>query len=94
MNNKLTKIAFEKNNNVYLYDEINEQIKSIGDNSKSKDLLKISPDKTKIVFRYFNEEKAIYPPHIIVYDIKTENLTDIVIDNKNIQQIIELEMDR
>ena len=89
-NTKITKIAFEKNNNVYIYDEINEQIKSIGDNSKLKDLLKVSPDKTKIVFRYFNEEKAIYPPHIIIYDIKTESLTDIVIDNKNVQQIIEL----
>ena len=89
-NTKITKIAFEKNNNVYLYDEINGQIKSIGDNLKSKDLLNLSPDKTKIVFRYFNEKKAIYPPHIIVYDIKTGNLTDIVIKNKNVQQIIEL----
>lgn len=87
---KITKIAFEKNNNVYLYDEINEQIKSLGENSKSKDLLKLSPDKTKIVFRYFNQEKATYPPHIIVYDIKTESLTEIIIDNKNVQQIIEL----
>ena len=89
-NIKLTKIAFEKNNNVYLYDEINEQIKSLGDNSKSKDLLNLSPNKTKIVFRYFNEEIAIYPPHIIVYDTQTKNLTDIVIDNKNTQQIMEL----
>lgn len=87
----LTKIAFEKNNNVYLYDETNGQIKSLGDNSKSKDLLKLSQDKTKIAFRYFDEEKATYPPHIIVYDIKTESLTDIVIDNKDTQQIIELE---
>lgn len=90
VNSKITKIAFVKNDNVYLYDEINEQIKSIGDNSKLKDLLAISPDKSKIVFRYFNEEKAIYPPHIIIYDIKSESLTDIVIDNKNVQQIIEL----
>ena len=89
-NTKITKIAFEKNNNVYLYDEINEQIKFLGDNSKSKDLLRLSPDKTKIAFRYFNEEKAIYPPQIIIYDIKTESLTEIVIDNKNTQQIIEL----
>ncbi len=89
-NTKLTKIAFEKNNNIYLYDEINEQIKSIGDNSKSKDLLNLSPDKTKIVFRYFDEKKAIYPPHIIIYDIKDQKLTDLVIDNKNTQQIIEL----
>lgn len=87
---RLTKIAFEKNNNVYLYDEVNKEIKSLGDSSKSKDLLNLSPDKTKIVFRYFNEEKAIYPPHIIVYDIKTERLTDLVINNKNTQQIIEL----
>ncbi|MBZ9685145.1 hypothetical protein G9F72_002095 [Clostridium estertheticum] len=90
VNSKITKIAFEKNNNVYLYDEINGQIKSIGDNSKSKDLLKLSPDKTKIVFRYYNQEKAIYPPHVIIYNIKTESLTDIVIDNKNVQQIIDL----
>jgi hypothetical protein len=26
-NTKITKIAFEKNNNVYIYDEMNEQIK-------------------------------------------------------------------
>ena len=89
-NTKLTKIAFEKNNNVYIYDEIKEKIKSLGDNSKSKDLLKLSPDKTKIVFRYFNEKIPIYPSHVIVYNIKTEKLTDIVIENKNIQQIIEL----
>ncbi len=89
-NAKLTKIAFEKNNNVYLYDEINEQIKSLGDNSNSKDLLKLSPDKTKIVFRSFNEEKETYPPRIIVYDIKTEKSTEIDINNKNVQQIIEL----
>lgn len=89
-NTKLTKIAFEKNNNVYLYDEINEQIKSLGDSSKSKDLLELSPDKTKIVFRYFNEGKPIYPPHIIIYDIKAGKLTDIVINNKNVQQIVEL----
>lgn len=89
-NTKITKIAFEKNNNVYLYDEINQQIKSLGDKLKSKDLLQLSPDKTKLVFRYFNEKKATYPPHIIVYDIKTEKLTDIVINNKNTQQIIEL----
>ena len=89
-NSKLTKIAFEKNNNVYLYDEINEQIKSLGDNSNSKDLLKLSPDKTKIVFRSFNEKKETYPPHIIVYDIKTEKSTEIDINNKDVQQIIEL----
>ncbi|MBU3091302.1 hypothetical protein K2F40_14450 [Clostridium sp. CM028] len=89
-NAKLTKIAFEKNNNVYLYDEINEQIKSLGDNSNSKDLLQLSPDKTKIVFRSFNEEKEINPPHIIVYDIKTEKSTEIDINNKDVQQIIEL----
>ena len=51
---KLTEIAFEKDNNVYLYDVINRKIKSLGDNLKSKDLLELSPDKTKIVFRYFN----------------------------------------
>ena len=89
-NIKLTKIVFEKDNNVYLYDEIKKQIKSLGDNSKSKDLLELSPDKTKLVFRYFNREKAVYPPHVIIYDIKSEKLTDIVIENKNIQQIIEL----
>ncbi|MGH4126235.1 MAG: hypothetical protein ACREV6_25320 [Clostridium sp.] len=90
VNSKITKIAFVKNNNVYLYDEIKQQIKSIGDDSKSKDILKLSPDKTKIVFRYFNEKKATYPPHIVIYDIKTESLTDIVIDNKNVQQIIDM----
>ena len=90
VNTKITKIAFVKNNNVYLYDEINEQIKSIGDSSKSKDLLVVSPDKTKIIFRYFNQESATYPPHIIVYEIKTGSLIDIAIDNKDVQQIIEL----
>ncbi|MCB2298953.1 hypothetical protein [Clostridium tagluense] len=90
VNSKITKIAFEKNNNVYLYDEIKQQIKSIGDDSKSKDISKLSPDKTKIVFRYFNEKKATYPPHIVIYDVKSESLTDIVIDNKNVQQIIDM----
>jgi hypothetical protein len=90
VNAKLTKIAFEKNNNIYLYDEMNKEIKSLGDNSKSKELLSLSPDKTKIVFRYFDEEKAIYPPYLIVYDIPTTKLKDIVIDNKNTQQITEL----
>jgi len=90
VNIKITKVAFEKNNNIYLYDETKEQIKSIGDKSKYKDLLKLSPDKTKIVFRYFSGEKATYPPHLIIYDIKTESLTDIVINNKNLQQIIDL----
>jgi hypothetical protein len=87
---KLTKIAFEKNNNIYLYDEINGQIKSLGDNSKSKELMSLSPDETKIVFRYFDEGKAIYPPHLNVYDIQTANLKDIVVDDKNTQQITEL----
>lgn len=87
---KLIKIAFEKNNNVYLYDEIKKQIKSLGDDLKSKDLLTLSPDKTKIAFRYFNEEKATYPPHVIVYEIANENLTDIVVENKNTQQVVEL----
>ena len=87
---KLTKIAFEKGNNVYLYDVINRKIKALGDNSKLKDLSVISPDKTKITFRYFNAGKPIYPPHVIIYDIKTEKLTDIVINNKNLQQIVEL----
>ncbi|MBU3177000.1 hypothetical protein KPL47_11545 [Clostridium estertheticum] len=89
-NVKLTKIAFEKGNNVYLYDETSKQIKSLGDITKSKDLLQLSPDKTKIVFRYFNEGEPIYPPHVIIYDIKAEKLTDIVISNKNVQQIVEL----
>ncbi|MBU3102125.1 MULTISPECIES: hypothetical protein [Clostridium] len=89
-NIKLTKIAFEKGNNVYLYDEISKQIKSLGDNTKSKDLLQLSPDKTKIVFRYFNEGEPIYPPHVIIYDVKAEKLTDIVIKNKDAQQIVEL----
>lgn len=88
---KPTKIAFEKNNNIYLYDEIKNQIKSLGDDLKSKDLLMVSPDKTKIAFRYFNEGKAIYPPHVVIYDISSENLTDIVIENKNTQQVVELE---
>lgn len=87
---KPTKIAFEKNNNIYLYDETNKKIKSLGDDLKSKDLLTISPDKTKIAFRYFNEERAIYPPHVIVYDISSESLTDIIIESKNTQQIVEL----
>ncbi|MGV8982262.1 hypothetical protein [Clostridium sp.] len=87
---KLTKIAFEKDNDVYIYNETNKQIKSIGDKLEWKDLLGISPDKTKIVFRYFNSEKATYPPHVIVYDINTESLTDIVINNKNLQQIIDI----
>ena len=34
--------------------------------------------------------KPIYPPHVIIYDIKTGKLTDIVINNKNLQQIVEL----
>jgi len=89
-NIKQSKIAFEKNNNVYIYDEKNQKIKSLGDNSKSKDLLEISPDKTKLIFRNFNEEKAVYPPHLIVYDTKTEKLTDITIKDRNIQQIIEI----
>jgi hypothetical protein len=89
-NTKLTKIAFEKNNNIYLYDEINEEIKSVGDDAKSKDLLTLSPDKAKIAFRYFNEGKATYPPHVIVYDIANENITDIVVQNKNTQQVVEL----
>ncbi|MFT5873676.1 MAG: hypothetical protein ACI8WT_002623 [Clostridium sp.] len=88
--NKLTKIAFEKNNNVYFYDEIEGTIITLGDNSKSKDLLELSPDKTKLVFRAFDEGKAIYPPHIIVYDIKSRKSTDIVISNKYVQQVIEL----
>ena len=90
INDKITKIAFEKNNNVYLYDETNGQIKSPGDSLKSKDLLGLSPDKTKIVFRSFDEVKAIYPPHVMVYDIKTQKLSDIVIEDDNVQQIIEL----
>ena len=89
-NIKLTKIAFEKNNNVYLYDEINQQIKAIGENSKSKNLLELSPDKTKLIYRQFNEEKKTYPPHLIVYDVKTKKSTDIAINDKNIQQIIEI----
>ena len=89
-NTKLSKIAFEENNNVYLYDEISAKIASIGDKSKSKDLLELSPDKTKLVFREFNKEKVIYPPHLSVYDIKTKKITDIVINDKNTQQIIEL----
>ncbi|MCJ7688393.1 MAG: hypothetical protein MUO60_03620 [Clostridiaceae bacterium] len=89
-NNKITKIAFEKNDDIYLYDDINEQIKSLGNNLKSKDLLNISPDKTKLIFREFNEGKPVYPPHMTVYDIQTENLTDIVIDNINVQQIVEI----
>jgi len=87
---KITKIAFEKDNNVYLYDEIKEQIKSIGDNTKLKDLLMLSPDKTKMVFRYFTEKKATYPPHLIIYDIKSESLKDMEINNKNVQQIIDI----
>ena len=75
---------------MYIYDEISRQIKSLGDNLKSKDLLELSPDKTKIVFMYFNEGKPIYPPHVIIYDIKDGKLTDIVINNKNAQQIVEL----
>ena len=87
---KLTEIAFEKGNNLYLYNVINRKIKSLGDSSKLKDLSEISPDKTKIVFRYFNSGEPIYPPHVIIYDIKTGKLTDIVINNKNLQQIVEL----
>jgi hypothetical protein len=90
INAKVTKIAFEKNNNVYLYDETNGQIKSPGDGSKSKDLLVLSPDKTKIAFRSFDEIKAVYPPHIIVYDIKTQEISDIAVSDENVQQIIEL----
>lgn len=89
-NNKITKIAFEKNDDVYLYDEINKKIKSLGNNLKSKDLLNISPDKTKLIFREFNEGEPVYPPHVTVYDIQTEKLTDIIINNKNVQQIVEM----
>ena len=90
LQSKLTKIAFEKNNNIYLYDETKKQIKSLGDDLKSKDLLVLSPDKRKIAFRYFSEGKAVYPPHVITYDIANENLTDIVVENKNTQQVVEL----
>ena len=89
-NVKLDMIAFEKDNNVYLYDEISKQIKSLGDDSKLKDLLSVSPDKRNIAFRYFDEGKAAYPPRIVVYNIENKNLVDIVVENKNTQQIIEL----
>ncbi|MBU3182501.1 hypothetical protein [Clostridium psychrophilum] len=87
---KLTKIAFEKDNNIYIYDETNGQIKSLGDNSKSKDLLEISPDKTKLVFRDFNQGKAVYPPHINVYNVRTKGITDITVNGKSVQEIIDL----
>lgn len=89
-NNKLANIAFEKNNNVYIYNEVNEQIKLLGDSLKSKDLLNISPDKTKLVFREFNEENPVYPPHVTIYDVKSKSLTEIVIDNINVQQIVDM----
>lgn len=88
---KLTNIAFEKNNNIYLYNEVNEQINLLGDSLKSKDLLKISPDKTKLVFREFNEGNPVYPPHVTVYDIQTGISTKIVIENINVQQIVDME---
>ncbi|MGH4050299.1 MAG: hypothetical protein ACREVX_02950 [Clostridium sp.] len=87
---KITKIAFEKNSNIYIYNEINGKIISPGDVLKSKDLLALSPDKMNIVFRSFDEEKATYPPHIVVYDIETQELTDVVINDKNVQQVMEL----
>ena len=83
-------IAFEKDNNIYLYDGISKQIKSLGDDSKSKDLLSVSPDKNNIVFRYFDEGKATYPPNVAVYNIENKSLVNIVVDNKNTQQITEL----
>lgn len=83
-------IAFEKDDNIYLYNEITKEFHSLGDDSKLKDLLSVSPDKTNILFRYFNEGKAIYPPHVAVYNIENKNLMDIVVENENTQQITEL----
>ncbi len=89
--NRLTNIAFEKDNNAYLYNETNGQIKFLGNNLKSKDLLNISPDKRKLAFREYNEGEPIYPPHVTIYDTETETTRDIIIDNKNLQQIVDME---
>ncbi len=86
---KYTKAVFERNSNIYLYDEKQQQLQPIGDTVKYKELMVLSPDKKKIAFKYFYKENNP-TTEVVVYSIGKNKYETIDIEDEELKNIIEL----
>lgn len=86
---KYTKAVFERNNNIYLYDEEQQQLQPIGDTTRFKELMVLNPDKKRIAYKYSYEENnpAI---EVIIYNIAKNKYDTINIADEELKNIIEL----
>lgn len=86
---KYLKAVFERNNNIYIYDEKAEGLQLIGDTVKFKELMVLSPDKKNVAFKYFYESNS-NPIEVIIYNINSREYSKILIEDKELENIIEL----
>lgn len=83
------KAVFERHNNIYLYDEKYEQLQPIGETTKFKELMALSPDKKNIAFKYFYEESS-NSIEVIIYNLEGKSYKTITIEDLEMQNIVEL----
>jgi hypothetical protein len=80
--------VFERNNNIYIYDEKMESLYPIGDTTKFKELTMLSPDKKNVAFKYFYEEE-LDQTEIVIYNIESKEYNKIAIEDE-LENIISL----
>jgi hypothetical protein len=83
------KAVFERNNNIYFYDEKLGNLYPIGDTTKFKELMVLSPDEKNIAFKYFYED-GVNPTEIVIYNLESKEYNKISIDDEELKNIIEL----
>ncbi|MEG0771803.1 hypothetical protein [Clostridium sp.] len=80
--------VFERNNNIYFYDEKMGSLYPIGDTTKFKELTMLSPDKKRVAFKYFYEEE-LDQTEIFIYNLESKEYNKIAVDDE-LENIISL----
>lgn len=84
------KAVFERNNDIYIYDEKKEEIKVVGDQGKRKELLVLSPNHKNIVYRLQQDQNTINNSQIVIQNIKKEKTDVIDIEDEDLKNITEI----
>ncbi len=84
------KAVFERNNNIYLYDEKKEEIKVVGDENRRKELLILSPNHKNIAYKFQQEPDKINNSQVVIQNIKSGKMKIIDIEDDDLKNITEI----
>ena len=85
---KYLKAVFERHNKIYFYNEKKKQISELGDKSKKKELLAISPNHKKIAYKYV--ENSASDLSVIIETLNDGNTETLEVKNDGLGAVIEL----